>query len=251
MPIHVRALSLLLLIPPTLVAQAPRTPGLDQILARHIEARGGLAKIKAIQSLKSVGRIELGPMVLNLTIENPRGAFRSDTSLQGMTKTEAFDGRNGWVIDPFAGSMTVVPMSPDQLRTVELQGDFDGPLVDSRAKGHKVTFAGMQVVNGVETYALKVSMKHGDELVSFIDAKTFMEIKATHKVVSTEKVVEIETTFGDYRPVNGVMMPFSLDMRSKGQSERLKIHFDKVDANLPMDDARFKMPASKTALAKE
>jgi hypothetical protein len=73
MHIHVRTLSLLLLIPPALVAQAPRAPELDQILARHIEARGGLAKIKAIRSLKSVGHIEIGSMVLTLSIENPRG----------------------------------------------------------------------------------------------------------------------------------------------------------------------------------
>jgi hypothetical protein len=165
-----------------------------------------------------------------------------------MTKTESFDGVRGWVIDPFAGSTTAVPMSPGQLKTVELQGDFDGPLVDSRTKGHNVAFVGMEQVNGVETYALKVSMNKGDELMSFIDAKTFMEIKAIHRVESKDKVVEIETTFGDYRSVNSVMLPFILNMRSKGQSESLKIFLDKIEANVPIDSSRFKMPVTETTL---
>ncbi len=225
----------------------------DQIIARHIEARGGLVKIKAIRSLRSVGRIKIGPMVLDLSIENPRGAFRSDTSIQGMTKTEAFDGVHGWVIDPFTGkgpTAEAEPMSRDQLKQMDLQKDFDGPLVEYRAKGHRVALVGMEQVNDAEAYALRIFLKNGDELMSFIDAKTFMEIKANNKAVSQGKVVEVETTLGDYRPVNGVMLPFSLDLRPKGQSEGLMILLDKVEANTPMDDVRFKMPATIATGAK-
>ncbi len=220
----------------------------DQIIARHIEARGGLVKIKAIRSLRSVGHVEIGPMILDLSIENPRGAFRSDTSIQGMTKTEAFDGVNGWVIDPFAGQgpeAGAEPMSRDQLKQVELQMDFDGPLVEFQAKGHRVTLDGMASVNGVEAYVLNISLKNGDALRSFIDTKTFMEIKAINRAVSQGKEVEIETTFGDYHPVKGVLLPFSLDMRPKDQPGILKIRLDRVEADTPMDFSRFKMPETK------
>jgi len=220
-----------------------------QFIARPIEARGGLLKIKAIRSLRSVGRVEIGPVILDLSIENPRGAFRSDTSIQGMTKTEAFDGVQGWVIDPFAGkgpSAEAEPMSPEQLKTAELQGDLDGHLVDSATKGHKIVYVGMASVNGVEAYALKISLKNGEDLMSFIDSTSFMEIKTTQKAMSQGKDVEVETTLGDYRPVNGVLFPFSLEISTQGQPQAMKIVLSKVEANSPIDSARFKMPLPKT-----
>ena len=239
----------LFILVPLLAAPAfAQAPSLEQILASHIDARGGLAKIKAIRTMTSTGRVEIGSMALALRIEHRRGAFRSDTSFQGMTKSEVFDGKAGWIIDPFTGSPKAEPMSPAQLRQAELQADYDGPLVDWRTKGHRIALAGKVSVNGVEAYVLNVAMKNGDTLISFIDARTFMEIKAINKAVSEGRMVEVETLLGDYRPVNGVMLPFSLDIRPKGQPQSLKIVLDKVEVNLPLDDARFNLPVAKATL---
>lgn len=244
---HLRALHVLLLVPCVAIAATSPQPSLDKILANHIAADGGMARIKAIRSLRSTGHISIGPTVLDLTIENPRGAFRSDTSIQGITKTEAFDGVHGWVVDPFTQGPTAVaePMTADQLKQVALQMDFDGPLVDYRHKGHKVVLMGRHQVNGSDAYALKITLKNGDELTSFIDAKTWLEIGASNKAVSQGKVVDIDTTLGDYRAVNGVMLPFSIVIKPKGQPQGMTITMDKVEANTPMDPARFRMPAPK------
>ncbi len=243
MLLSLRALPFLLVAVPALLAQAPQPPTVDSILARHFEARGGLARIKAIQSLTSTGRIEIGPMVLALRIENPRGAFRSDTSLQGLTKTEAFDGRSGWILDPFAGATKAEPMSHAQLRQAELQADFDGPLVDWKARGHRVTLGDMEAVNGVPAYVLNVRLKNGGAMRSFLDAKTFMEIKAVNQAVTEGRTVQVETLLGDYRAVNGVLLPFRLDIRAQGQTQGLRIVLDRVEANVPVDEARFRQPA--------
>lgn len=244
MLLRIHTLSVVLFIPFAAMANPSSAPSLGQILARHIEADGGMANIKAIRSLMSIGHIEIGPTVLDLTIENTRGAFRSDTSIQGMIKTEIFDGVHGWVVDPFTAGPAAVPqpMSSDQLRQAALQMDFDGPLVDYRSKGHKVTLAGLEQVNGSDAYVLKIKLKGGDELTSYIDAKTFLEVKAANKAVSQGKTVEVETMIGDYRSVHGVMLPFSLEIRPKGQPQGMKILLDKVEANTAMDPARFRMP---------
>lgn len=221
------------------------TPTVDQIIARHIEARGGLARIKAIQSLKSVGHIHLGPMVMDLRIDNPRRAFRAETSFQGLTKIEAFDGAKGWIVDPFTGkgpASAPEPMNPDQLKQVALQMDFDGPLVDVQAKGHRVALLGTERVDGSPAYVLKISLGNGDELLSYLDVTTLMEVRTLNKAVSMGKVVEVETALGDYRAVKGVLLPFSLTIRPRGQSEGLDIRLDQVEADKPMDPARFAWP---------
>ncbi|MBK7294576.1 MAG: hypothetical protein IPI84_12560 [Holophagaceae bacterium] len=50
----------------------------------------------------------------------------------------------------------------------------------------------------------------------------------------------MEALPGDYRPVVGVMLPFVLEIHPKGQPQGMKITFDWVEANLPMEPARFK-----------
>ncbi len=220
-----------------------QAPSLDTILAKHLEARGGLARIKALRSLHSEGTLQLGPMVLQLRIDNPRGAFRSETRFQGLTKVEAFDGTEGWIDDPFTEpGRGPHAMSPAQLRQMALQMDFDGPLVEPEAKGHRVSFLGTARVGGVEAYVLRVQLAGGGELRSYLDTATFMEVKAENEAVAQGKTVIVETLLGDYRPVKGVLLPFCLEIRPKGQVEGMAIRFAHVDADTPMDEARFRKP---------
>lgn len=234
---------LLPLAMPALVGQSPQPPSLERILARHYEARGGLARIKALPGLLSTGHIELGGMRLTLRVENPRGAFRSDTSLDGLTKTEAFDGLHGWIIDPFTGAPGPKAMDAAQLRQARLQADFDGPLVDWQVKGHRVTFEGMVLVEGAPAYAMKVRLADGGALTSFLDATTFLEVKAVNEAVSEGKILEVETKLSDYRAVDGVLLPFRLEIRPKGQSEEMVIQFDAVTAKAGFGPARFQPPS--------
>jgi len=215
---------------PGVLAQTPASPSLNWILARHFEARGGLSKIKAIQGLTSMGRVLIGGMDLSLHLDNPRGAFRSETSFNGLTKVESFDGQQGWISDPFTGAPDPTPMNDAQLRQARLQADFDGPLVDWEAKGHQVSFEGMAQVEGEPTYVLKVRLAGGGVLTSFISARTFMEVKAVNEAVSAGNPVEVETRLSDYRAVDGVMLPFRLTITPRGQAEGLTIQFESVVA---------------------
>ncbi len=234
----------LLMAVPALPAPAP-APGLDWILARHFEARGGLARIQALRGIVSTGRVTVGGVDLALRVENPRGAFRSDTRFQGLTKSEAFDGHQGWIADPFTGAPEPRPMDTAQLRQVRLQADFDGPLVDWQAKGHRVAFLSMVEVDGAPAYALKVRLKDGGELTSFLDARSFLEVKAVNEAVSEGKAVEVETRLSDYRAVAGVLLPFRLEIRPQGQAGAMVIQFDSVIAEDTADRSIFRLPASR------
>ena len=55
---------------------------------------------------------------------------------------------------------------------------------------------------------------------------------------------EYETSLGDYKEVNGWYIPFSVESNVKGNSNRAEVTYQKIEANVPMDDARFRMPAA-------
>ena len=70
----------------------------DQIIAKNIEAHGGLEKIKAQKTLRFSGRMTLGPgLEAPAVMEQKRpGSFRLEITLQGLTAVQAYDGQTGW-----------------------------------------------------------------------------------------------------------------------------------------------------------
>ncbi len=235
----------LFLLAPALVAQAP-APSVDQILAKHYEAKGGLAKIKALKSVKMTGRIMQGPMEIGLQGEMGRGSFRMEVSVQGMTQIMVYDGKSGWKIDPFqgyGGGKNAEVMTADELKGAEVQADLDGPLVDYAAKGHKIEYMGKDSVEGAAAHKLKVTLKNGDIQTYFLDADSYLEVKQTSKRKVREQEVEAETYFGDFREVAGVLYPFAIEQGMPGMPQRAKVIIDKIEPNITLDPARLKMPA--------
>jgi outer membrane lipoprotein-sorting protein len=218
----------------------------DDIIAKNLKARGGLDKLKSVQTLRMIGKMMVGPgMEAPFTMEFKRPKrMRMDFSFQGMTGTQALDGDSGWAIVPFTGKKDPERMAPDDLKEAQEQADFDGMLVDHKQKGHKVELVGKQKIEGTDAYKLKVTLKNGDVHYVYLDAEAFLEIKDEGKRFVRGNAVDFESTTSDYKEVNGVMFPFTFEFGAKGQGQKAKLTVTKIEVNPKIDDARFKMPAS-------
>ncbi len=226
-------------------AAAPQLT-VEQVVAKNIQARGGMDKLKSVNSVRITGKITTQGFDLPMTMEEKRPHnFRMEMSVQGMSIVQAYDGKVGWMIMPLQGNKDPQPMSADDLKNAEEQADIDGVLVDSAQKGHKVELVGKEPVEGTDTYKLKVTMKTGDVRYIFLDADSFLEIRTEGKRMVRGTEMEFESSIGDYKEVEGMMIPFSVEEGSKGGGQRAKITFDKVEVNPAIDDARFKMPEVK------
>jgi len=53
---------------------------------------------------------------------------------------------------------------------------------------------------------------------------------------------EFETSLGDYKEVAGVYLPHSVESGVKGSPNKAQITFEKIEANVTLDDNRFKQP---------
>src|SRR3989442_1603410 len=109
----------------------------DELVAKNIEAKGGLEKIKAIKTLRIKGRLNQGNFTAVVGQELKRPAMlRSTFILQGMTAIQAYDGQAGWQIAPFEGRKDPELLGEDDLRDLVEDADMDGPLVGYKEKGH-------------------------------------------------------------------------------------------------------------------
>lgn len=220
----------------------------EELVAKNIEARGGLEKLRAIDAVRATGKMKFtGDFAIELGLEQVvtrDGRIRSDVSLQGMTGIQAYDGKVAWQVSPFQGRKDPDRMSEDDAKALLDGADLDGPLVDYEAKGHTVEYLGTEDVDGTEAHKLKLVEKDGDIKYLYLDPDYFLEIRQTvqRQVRGVEQ--EYETDLGNYELVEGVYMPFSLESGPKGGNKNQKIVIEKVEVDPEIDDASFHFPAT-------
>lgn len=218
----------------------------DELIAKNIEAKGGIEKIKAIKSVRITGKLDGGggfTAVIGQENERPN-LVRETTTLQGMTAVQAYDGSTGWQIQPFGGRKDPQLMGEDDLRDLLLDADFDGPLVDYKEKGNTVEFLGHDVVDGDDALRLKVTLKNGDIVYYYLDPDTDLEIRKEVQTIIRGSIRESVTEMGSYKPVAGVMYPFSISQGSKANPAQATTTIQKIEVNVPMEKADFALPAS-------
>jgi len=236
--------SLAWLVVGTLVAVAASAQSADEIIEKYISAKGGREKLKAVQTIRMTGKMDIGggaSAPFTTEMKRPH-KVRTEFTLQGMTGTQAFDGTTGWMVMPFMGKKDPEPMSADDLKGIEDQADFEGALVDYKAKGHQVELLGKENVDGTPAWKLKLTKKNGDVSYVYLDADAYLEVKEEGKRTMRGQEVEFESTMGDYKTVDGIVFPFSLQAKPKGAPAGMTLTFEKVEINPAVDDSRFVMP---------
>jgi outer membrane lipoprotein-sorting protein len=217
---------------------------LDDIVAKHVAARGGAAKLAAVESVRMTAkaRAEGGREALLVREVKRPSRLRLEFTSQGMTGVYAYDGERGWRVSPFDGEMEPQPMPPEGVRMAIEQSDIAGPLVDWKAKGHRLELSGRVSLAGREASKLTLTTKGGDVQHLYLDSRTYLHVRTESTRVVRGHTLEMETTFGDYRETNGVLFPRSVEIGTKGRPGRLTIAIQTVEVNPVLDDARFKMP---------
>src|ERR687890_524822 len=170
---------------------------------------------------------------------------RQEFLIQGMVGVTAYDGRTGWKIEPWNGKKDAEALSEEEMKGIIEDSDLDGPLVNYKQKGVKVEYVGMDEVEGTDAYKLKVTLAGGDVRVYYMDTDYFVPIKIDTKRMVRGAEREYETILGDYKEVAGWYLPFSIESGVKGSPNRQKITYEKIEANVALDDSRFAKPAVK------
>jgi hypothetical protein len=219
----------------------------DTLVAKNTEAKGGAQALAAVTSLRlqgkmlvNNGRLELG----YVQIKKRPGEVREETTLQGMTQIDAYDGTQGWKISPFGGRKDPEKVSVDDAKALVEDAEIDGPLIDWKAKGSTVEYLGTEDVDGTLAHKLRVVRKNGDINYVYLDPDHFLEIRIVTQRLENGAKVENETDLGDYEKINGVFFPFSLEGGPKGTTDKQKIVVEKAEANTPIDESIFKFPTT-------
>jgi len=227
-----------------LAASALQAQTVDELIGKYVKTIGGMEKLQAIKSVRYSGKFEAGGgFTASVLQENKRpNMVREEFSLQGMAQVLAYDGKVGWIINPFQGKKDAETMGEEGMKQIVEDSDFDGPLVDYARKGNKVEYIGKEDYEGSDTYKLKVTLANGTVKYFFLDTDYYVPIKIETKQTIRGTDFEFETILGDYKEAGGVYFPFSLETGPKGSSNKQVITYEKIEINPTMEDSHFNMP---------
>jgi hypothetical protein len=227
----------------------------DEIVAKHIQARGGYEKIKAIQSVRMTRTVATPFTSVQVIVLKKRpNLIRFEQTPKGQTTSTArgINAEAAW--DTAAGGKIVTRPDKVAIEGRETDADFDGLLVDWKEKGHTVVLEGTEEYAGSPAYKLKVTTKSGSVRNVFVDTKTFMEVGMTGTALLPQmdpKTKEFRTQqssfiYSDFRDVNGVKFPFSIDEERIGGpiTQSFATYTDKIEVNVPIEDSLFATPAA-------
>jgi hypothetical protein len=218
----------------------------DEIIAKNTQAKGGADKLKSVRTIRTTAKFSQGSFRAEFRQENKRAdKVREEFIIQGLAQVQAYDGKTGWQISPFGGRKDPELLSQDDLKSLVVDADIDGPLVDYKEKGHKAELVGHDSMEGTDCFKIKLSMKDGDVRYYYLDADSYLELKLEIQTTIRGALQESELYYGDYEQVNGIYYPFAVEQAQKGSSSRAQFSVEKIEQNIPLEDAHFSMPVSK------
>ncbi len=230
----------LLLLPSALLAQTAA-----DVINAYLKARGGLDKVKAVQTERVTASVTLQPGADAVLVYERKRPLKMhmEITLNGESFVRVYDGKSaGWVYNPFTPSAAVVPMTPEEMRGAAEESDLDGPFVDYKAKGNQLEYLGTEQIDGKSARKLKLTAKSGEVSYCFFDPTTGLILRIQSSRRIKDAYVPWETDFHDFREVEGLKYPFLVESGAVGSDQVQKISATKIEINIPLDDSRFEKP---------
>ena len=237
--------------PLNITRQAPGSPSADQILDKYLQAVGGAERLRALTSWVAKGTYlgygDAEPVPLEIYAKTPDQRTQIVRTLSGLSTT-TFDGRNGWFAAPDAET-------PLPLRALA-GGELEGARLDAQLSfpaGVKQVLATWQgsipatLGDDRDVYVIQGTTASGLPVKLYFDFESGLLVRQIRFVEALLGRNMIQVDYDDYREVAGVKMPFKWTWA--WQSGQGRIELSDVQANVPVDAARFARPAAPTTAA--
>jgi hypothetical protein len=233
-------------------ANCQKSPPVQEIVARHIEALGGQRNIDAIHSVVFRLTYREGDHVNSdgymakmrpyyKTLGDPRN-LKADVN-------EGFDG-SAW--EYYSDPGVVLRVVGAAAAATRHGAELIDSLADAGMLGARIELAGEELFAGNPAYRLHVTLADGFEKDLFVDRQSFLILgdRRAAPVHAFGATVPSENRFGDYRPINGVLFPFAIrEVEIATGKELNAVTMQSITANEKFDLSYFSPPQFKrTAL---
>jgi len=233
-------------------APAASLPSADAVFNKYVEALGGKAAIDKVTSIVHKGTVDMlvpappapqgtpqpppamGTVAAELDVKSPKGVISVEFPVRGPAMM-GFDGTIGWHNTPIRED------TGDELRMVKEFG-VKVPALDFKGDHTNVQVDATEKIGDRDVYRVVGTRKEGTAVLDriYFDAQTGLLARTYTTMQSVLGSFPEETSYEDYREVSGLKVPFTVRVVSAEGNRTYK--WSQVDANAPVDDAKFTKP---------
>jgi zinc protease len=240
------------LTPASYVQAAPRAPtpagqprDIGPLVAKAIEAKGGMALLRSIRTVKSESDMVVTTPEGNVKITATSyvrypGQFRVDALGPDGLRVQTFDSGSAWISDG-----ETVEEAPARFRSALQAGvQRDGvglllALADERVRGRRVPDV---TLGGRAMPAIEADLTPAGRVVVAFDPVTGLMLYQRYGGADGEAATE--ETFSDYRKVQGLQVAHHASVKREGQPPVQRI-VRTFELNVPLAPGLFKRPGLK------
>jgi outer membrane lipoprotein-sorting protein len=222
-------------------------PAVEAILNRYVEAVGGKRALEGIQtrvmeaSLLRPKLVNPGgkPFALEIYQKAPNKLLWVVTGADGSVTYQGFNGKVGWIKTPTLQR----EMTSAELAQAKQQADFYKEL-DLKDQFSTLKVVAKQKVNERDAYFVEGVNSSGKTEKLFFDTETGLLVRRVLLNKTILGLDPVQTDLLDYREVNGVKLPFTIQASYLDNSHyNTTRKFSQIKHNVPVDDAKFEMPS--------
>jgi len=232
-------LTIFLYVPTILSAQTA-----EEIIEKHIKAHGGSAKWKAVKTMEITGQFTAYSEKKDFKVLKAQNSLYYGELYYGKNRViEVWDGKAGWTIDQWYDIDFPRRTNKDENNVLEQRAELCTPFFDYKEKGHKVEFVEKTELDGIEVYVLKLTRASGYEETWYLNAKTYLEYKRESMWQDWTWANPSETFFDDFRTVEGLVIPFFVEIVYEPRI--LDMNIEEVKINTEIEMTCFEFPRSE------
>jgi zinc protease len=204
-----------------------------QVIEAYVAAIGGKQKLENVKDVT----MNMSASIQGMTIEavNKQKApnlFYSALSMGGnVLQKQVFDGTRG--------KMSAMGQSQEitgnDLTELKLQSALF-PELRYAELGYSLELAGIENLDGVDTYRIRFTSPTGAVRNEFFSLETGLRLSSQVSQETPMGSMTVVTTYGDYREVNGILFPFSIKQQLGPQMLDMKANSIEVNTGLSADD---------------
>ncbi|MDA8017913.1 MAG: DUF1579 family protein [Thermoanaerobaculia bacterium] len=211
---------------------------LDEVLARHMEARGGEDAWSAVHNVRATGTYDSfskkGPFT---RLQTQDGKLYMEYHLGNRPVTKAHNGEFAWWVNPMREPGPKKIDGAD-LPVVERERDFPNALF--AADRYETTLVGPAEFEGMEVLQIDIKRADGSEESWYLDPDSFLEVALESPGSDFGRPMVQRTFFDDFRKVGDVMIPHYIESQ---WYTRLRVqHVDSMELNVDVEPSLFTMP---------
>ena len=206
------------------------------VINRYIDAIGGKEKFENVKDRTTVIKGTTMGKEINIVVQQKfPNKLKQEINTREISQVMYFDGENG---------LMLIGENKTEIKGKELERlKIDATmqlLRNPESYGVKMELMGNETIDSVDCFKIKMTLPSGIRWFQYYDADSGLKVKELKEIQTEQGLFEQETSFSDYKDVDGLKFPFK--MKQSFGMQKIDMTVQSIKLNSVIEDSVFTLP---------